>query len=626
MKNSNLFAFILSLLFAISCSSKKDDKKVADIPTSRFQTDSINLVAFLEKAIVEPKQADSLVMEAQAILNKNELHKDAYHYNLAEYYAAIGNYVSTKIEIQKGIENLGADTIYSKKIAKYYNLLGVIHTSQNEFEVATNYYTKALNIFTKQNAPMQAAVVYTNLANLFNSRSEFETALKYSLISDSLLTSINDTLYQGPSKSLLAVTYLYNKQVDSAFKYGFEAIAINQKHKKHEGIITAHVAVGEIHTYIDQFDSALYYFNTSKKLCETYSNKQALLIVENNLMYLNSKMGNYNDVILHGKTALALAQEFEEKNAEYDLFIALAQSYEHIGQVHEAYKYLKLAEAAYRDLSNKQNGETIQALLINFEDEKKNTKILIQDQSLQKLTYGTFILILFILTLLLTFFLYRRKNKHKETIYKQEMTQKILMAVTEGEEIERERIAMELHNGIASNLVGVRMMLEGMENKNTTLSKLEFVIGKTYDEVRLIAHNLMPVNFEAIDLTEAIMQFVEEMNSHEERVFFDTNVARISMPKEVAHILYRTTQEFVQNALKYAKATQILVTITRNEKTITLSIQDDGIGIEEEKLQHSNSITKTKKMLSELGITMQVDTKPMEYTIITIQLELTETV
>ena len=73
-----------------------------------------------------------------------------------------------------------------------------------------------------------------------------------------------------------------------------------------------------------------------------------------------------------------------------------------------------------------------------------------------------------------------------------------------GEEKERKRLAGELHDGIASNLVAIKLNLENHQTLNKETDKILELLEKTHQEIRLLAHNLAPLSFENQTLAMAL--------------------------------------------------------------------------------------------------------------------------
>ena len=80
----------------------------------------------------------------------------------------------------------------------------------------------------------------------------------------------------------------------------------------------------------------------------------------------------------------------------------------------------------------------------------------------------------------------------------------VFLAINEGEERERKRLAGELHDGIASNLVAIKLNLENHQTINKETDKILELLEKTHQEIRLLAHNLAPLSFENQTLAMAL--------------------------------------------------------------------------------------------------------------------------
>ena len=100
-----------------------------------------------------------------------------------------------------------------------------------------------------------------------------------------------------------------------------------------------------------------------------------------------------------------------------------------------------------------------------------------------------------------------------------------------------------------------------------------------YEELRNICFDLMPQTLVKQGLNAALKEFGERVNQNTpircEVMIFDEE-ARLPELTEVS--LFRTVQEWVNNVLKYASATEIVIQVTREENELTLTMEDDGAG------------------------------------------------
>lgn len=155
----------------------------------------------------------------------------------------------------------------------------------------------------------------------------------------------------------------------------------------------------------------------------------------------------------------------------------------------------------------------------------------------------------------------------------------------DGQEDERQRLSRELHDGLGQMIVATKLKTESMVNseKGITLnniSKLRLMFDSLVDEVRSISNNLMPAVLQEFGLEMALEQICREISNNSKiKVVFDSQISDQKIDKRIAVYLFRIAQEAINNAVKHANATEIIMTLIGNDKMINLMVQDDGIGI-----------------------------------------------
>jgi signal transduction histidine kinase len=153
-----------------------------------------------------------------------------------------------------------------------------------------------------------------------------------------------------------------------------------------------------------------------------------------------------------------------------------------------------------------------------------------------------------------------------------------------------------LHDGLGQILSTTKLQLYSIEenvaetareNLNTSLS----LIDEAVNEVRSISHNMMPAALIRLGLVPALNEMARKINqSNKIEVIIDTSHFnyRLELGAEIA--IYRIVQEILNNALKHSDATRITVRLGRSDHNINLSIEDNGVGIDTEKVGKSNGI------------------------------------
>jgi signal transduction histidine kinase len=156
----------------------------------------------------------------------------------------------------------------------------------------------------------------------------------------------------------------------------------------------------------------------------------------------------------------------------------------------------------------------------------------------------------------------------------------------DGQEDERQRLSREMHDGLGQMIVATKLKTESMMNtgnglNNDNISRLRLMFDNLVDEVRGISNNLMPAALQEFGLEIALKQICSEISKHSPvKVIFDSQISEREMDKRIAVYVFRIAQEALNNAVKHAAATEIIMTLIGNEKMISLMVQDNGIGID----------------------------------------------
>ncbi|NJO25712.1 MAG: sensor histidine kinase [Bacteroidia bacterium] len=161
-------------------------------------------------------------------------------------------------------------------------------------------------------------------------------------------------------------------------------------------------------------------------------------------------------------------------------------------------------------------------------------------------------------------------------------------AMLKGQEEERNRIAKDLHDGLGGMLSGTKLSFINFREELilTPNSERRFVqsvsmLDNTIGELRKVAHNLMPEVLLRFGLEEALRDFCSSIQASSGiKVIYQQlgNKRKIETAAETA--VYRIVQELVNNALKHAGATQIVVQLTMHNDKTTVTVEDNGKGFD----------------------------------------------
>jgi len=177
---------------------------------------------------------------------------------------------------------------------------------------------------------------------------------------------------------------------------------------------------------------------------------------------------------------------------------------------------------------------------------------------------------------------------NKENIADKINQQKIISSkIVENQENEQNRIAKEIHDGIGQMLTGLKFSLESIDlnDKEKAGQKIEYLKKLSLDiikGVRTATFNLMPPELSDHGINSALAKLTQELSklTGKEILFYNKTDFDKRMDSLVEINLYRLTQEAINNAIKYADSTHIIVQLSHSATLLSITIDDNGKGFD----------------------------------------------
>jgi len=160
-----------------------------------------------------------------------------------------------------------------------------------------------------------------------------------------------------------------------------------------------------------------------------------------------------------------------------------------------------------------------------------------------------------------------------------------LTSLIDGQELERNRLSKELHDGLgplilASKLKFERALNTKPEKSEQIIREAEEMFKKTTQELRDISNGLIPAVLTEFGIQTAIRNLTKEM-SENSGIKIDVDIAIKSeiINSKFETYLFRIVQEALNNVIKHAKASEVIIQLIEKNRDLILSIRDNGIGI-----------------------------------------------
>lgn len=162
----------------------------------------------------------------------------------------------------------------------------------------------------------------------------------------------------------------------------------------------------------------------------------------------------------------------------------------------------------------------------------------------------------------------------------------LLRQIIDAQEAERERISMEIHDGVAQTLAAAFGHLQALESRpgldgaaRVSMAQAGWLVRHAIREAREVVAGLRPATLDALGLVATLRQELEDLRERSGlEVELDTDAVRLPKPVETA--LYRIVHEALTNVVKHAHASRVVVRVAQSTFVLFAEIQDDGAGFD----------------------------------------------
>lgn len=451
-----------------------------------------------------------------------------------------------------------------KDSAHYYDMRGGLgsYFMDRAFikQYAQEYIMGAVNYFQKHNMPKSEIGHLINLANIHIHNNNFVPAKPMLMRAEELNEQIKSEEFDGRIHQSYSDFYTRQQNFAEGIFHAQEAYLIAKKLNIYW--------LQAVCPYIE----AKCYHELGKEQERLAALLISLKMVEENENLMQMKKLVYDDLQNY-----YYAQNNFEMACNYS--IKAEQTLENI--------YYSKIEGDIRSFSEYNLLEKQRMVVSKIALEKKLSDIELDKLRIkQQMIFWLWIFTLLILSLLVySFFNRRRIGNLEATELNKNLHIETLNALINGQELERTRISQELHDGLGTMLSSMKFLI----GKGTTQESVMLMIDEACSEVRSISGNLQPNTLSNFGLIRALQDLVYKQNSQDPVIIFQHFGETIDLDMNKNLMIYRIVQELLTNSLKHAEAKEILIQIVYSPHSITITVEDDGVGFEEKNIKTDNN-------------------------------------
>jgi len=511
----------------------------------------------------------------------------AVYNSLGNFFQEIAVYDSSAIYYHKAIDY--SETPGRKKfLGRIVGNLGKVYIKLGDYDNAHKYLNMGLDLDIKNEDLYNLPTTYSRLGNLAFEEYNHKAAQEYYTLADSVYNLTGDLLGIHVNYVNQANMLRTQGKFKAAIAKQKKALSYYRQQDYSEGMIAAWQGMASVYAEILLTEKALIYYDSCLFLANNIHDLNRQKEVLEDIFKIYSQSGNYKSALL---------------------------TYTHFQHINDS-------------IFNLEKTEIINNLLLEYEKEKDQLRILnLENENLKRIKQRNLLFFIgigvVIVALLFVFFLAYKSRKNRiiadQKIKQLEEEKKYMAArfLVEGQEQERKRVALELHDNLGVLLSVTKMQFTAISDKSSDnkalINKATKFLEQASSDVRKISHNLMPGLLTKLGLFEALEDFFETLNEAND---IDARVEIVGpkerLPENTEIMIYRMVQEMVNNTIKHAKADKIDLTIIIHPDEMNISYSDNGIGFDVKEIlrQKTMGVQSVRSRVKFLDGTIKIDSSP----------------
>lgn len=202
-----------------------------------------------------------------------------------------------------------------------------------------------------------------------------------------------------------------------------------------------------------------------------------------------------------------------------------------------------------------------------------------------------------------------------------------MAVVIQTQELERQRFAKELHDGIGTNLSALKLYLGELGEAHVSVEEIQrrslLVLESSINDVRALVRDMHPRQLQQQGLTGAIASLVDLLNvGRRLTITYTVQDVAQQLPEAIEINAFRIVQELLQNALRHAPDSQVVLVLRGLPYELQIRYQDNGPGFDPYRpnVLAGNGLLNIRQRVDLLRGTYELQTSPGKATICVVRL------
>ena len=538
------------------------------------------------------------------------------------------------------------DTKNISELAINYYLLANFEAEINANQIqAFDYYTRAIEYYRILDDIEKINEIKYIIGNRYADAGLYKEAIDQY---EELLTYYkeNDNLYMRTNlRAKLADVYHITGDIDQEYEYLNQSIELNRTLRDTSLMIDFMLKKSRNYLTLNEKDSALIMSYQAFKIANTIDDKNRLSKSLFNIAQINLENKEYTKALKYYRDAEKIIPKKAYSLDRRDIYMKLSEVYDTLDRHKDAYAYALKYAYINDSILNHDKVQAEYKLALRFETNEKKKDIANLEQEKEKeqeknkqqrralyLLSAGLAMLLALVYFIIRFYTTRIKTEkiitqqekeirmRKIQTLEDDVKMKGMQSMIAGQEMERERIAQDLHDSLGGLLSTVKLQFDSVQARHAEIKDLvEYqnankLLDSAVEEVRSISRNLQPGALAELGLVPALKDLINNFDGDH---YPEVDLQVYDVPKKINNIvalsIFRVIQELLYNSVKHAKATEILIQINKENDELVIQFEDDGIGFDMENLKHKGmGLENMKSRINFLKGTISFDSKQGE--------------
>ena len=588
-----IFLFVLLLLSGVAARAQNVDSLVNVLNTQKLTVDEQMTIYSKICQVYVYNEPDKVVEYAQKGLALAEKMKDKvraskFNDDFGKAYLIKGKSDTALIYFNISLD-LAKEAKDKEQEACVYLSLGVLYRNQSNLTTALEYYMKSLPIYESTGNKKNITMILGNIGSIHRTLSNPERALYYLKQAEVIADPIDNPLGTMNTYFELGCIYMGMGEDEKGLDYLQKVNEIARKTGNKGYEAAGMQAMGEYYLEVENYDKAIECANECLRIGKIMGSSNLIIGSYSTLSQIYAIQGNW-------KECEATAYEAWETDSTDmhnipGILYNLISANIHLDNKDKAINFL----SNFYDLFMKKNDENLHKILMDaegkYETEKKEIRITALEKERELYVWLGIAGFLLVTALIIVLWQTKRNvRKEKQLI--------AARSVMDGEMRERTRLAQDLHDRLSGNISAAKIELANHAgNLHDVSEKLDSCI----EEIRRVAHNLMPVSLQA-GLKIALVDYTAKFPNVRFHFFGEGK----PLDKRTEYIVYCCAAELVNNSLKHSGAKNINVQLVRGEDYVALTVEDDGCGFDEKSVIEGIGLKSIRDRIASCGGKMNI--------------------